>query len=58
MPRAECLTPIPAGCVGDVICQIVHPTQGLRITTVQFGDVYADLGDTVWEPILDELEEP
>lgn len=45
------LVPIPPGTVGEVVSQIIHPYMGIVITTVQFDDLYADVGDTVWEPV-------
>lgn len=37
------------GTVGEILSQITHPTTGVTITTVQFGDLYADIGVNTWE---------
>lgn len=45
------LVPISPGTIGEIVSQIIHPGMGTIITTVQFGDLYADVGATVWEPV-------
>jgi hypothetical protein len=47
--QAHYLVPISPGTVGEILSQIIHPTTNIVITTVQFGDLYADIGLTAWE---------
>jgi len=49
--QAHYLVPVSPGTIGDILGQIVHPTTGIIVTTVQFGDLYADIGSTTWEPV-------
>jgi hypothetical protein len=51
------LVPISPGTVGDILCQIIHPMTGIVITTVQFGDLYADIGNTAWEAYDEEPQQ-
>jgi len=50
IPDADNLVPISPGTVGEVISQFTHELTGITVTTVQFGDLFADIGSTTWEP--------
>ena len=50
IPDAKHLVPISPGTVGEIISQFTHAYTGITITTVQFGDLFADIGSTTWEP--------
>jgi hypothetical protein len=50
IPDADNLVPISPGTVGEVLSQFTHELTGITVTTVQFGDLYADIGPTTWEP--------
>lgn len=51
IPDAQHLVPISPGTVGEIISQFTHDITGITVTTVQFGDLYADIGSTTWEPL-------
>lgn len=50
IPDAQHLVPISPGTVGEIISQFTHDITGITVTTVQFGDLFADIGSTAWEP--------
>lgn len=49
-PDSKHLVPISSGTIGKVIGQFTNEVTGIIVTTVEFGDLFADIGPTTWEP--------
>ena len=56
IPRSDRLVLVSKGTVGEIVGVYTHEIAGITITIVEFGDLIADLGFTVWERVEDDFQ--